>query len=69
MPNKYSYIDPEYVYTDPKTGILRNLADVTDHDTLTLVETGATSTLPITWTFITAICREQSMATSKYYRH
>jgi cell filamentation protein len=43
MPDKYSYIDPEYVYTDPQTGVLRNLADVTDHDTLTLVETGATA--------------------------
>jgi cell filamentation protein len=43
MPNKYKYIDPEYVYTDPLTGVLRNLAGVTDHDTLTLVETGATT--------------------------
>jgi cell filamentation protein len=43
MPNKYKYIDPEYVYTDPLTGVLRNLAGVTDHDTLILVETGATT--------------------------
>lgn len=41
--NKYRYIDPEYVYTDPETGILHNLAGVTDHDTLTIVETGATA--------------------------
>ena len=25
MPNQYYYIDPEYAYTDPKTGVLRNL--------------------------------------------
>jgi cell filamentation protein len=43
MPDKYKYIDPEYVYTDPLTGVLRNLVGVTDHDTLTLVETGATT--------------------------
>jgi cell filamentation protein len=43
MPNNYKYIDPEYVYTDPITGVLRNLAGVTDYDTLTLVETGATT--------------------------
>jgi cell filamentation protein len=43
MPNKYRYIDPEYIYTDPETGVLRNLAGVTDHDTLTIVETGATT--------------------------
>jgi cell filamentation protein len=43
MPNKYSYIDPKQVYTDPQTGILRNLAGITDHNTLTLVETGATT--------------------------
>jgi cell filamentation protein len=43
MPNKYKYIDPEYVYTDPLTGGLRNLAGITDHDTLILVETGATT--------------------------
>jgi hypothetical protein len=43
MLNKYKYIDPEYIYTDPETGVLRNLAGVTDHYTLTIVETGATS--------------------------
>jgi cell filamentation protein len=43
MQNNYKYIDPEYVYTDPETGVLRNLAGVTDHETLTLVETGATA--------------------------
>jgi len=43
MPNSYKYIDPEYTYTDPETGILRNLAGATDHDTLTFIETGATT--------------------------
>ena len=43
MPNKYKYIDPEYIYTDPETGVLRNLAGVADHNTLTIVETGATT--------------------------
>ena len=41
MSNQYHYIDPEYFYTDPKTGVLRNLANVTDFDTLLLVESGA----------------------------
>jgi cell filamentation protein len=43
MPDNYRYIDPEYVYTDPVTGVLRNKAGVTDHNMLTLVETGATA--------------------------
>jgi len=41
MPNQYLYIDPDYTYTDPETGVLRNLANVTDFDTLVLVESGA----------------------------
>ncbi|MDH6341482.1 cell filamentation protein [Parabacteroides sp. PFB2-12] len=41
MSEPYRYIDPDYTYTDPKTGILRNLANVTDYDTLVLVESGA----------------------------
>jgi cell filamentation protein len=43
MSDQYKYIDPEYVYTDPKTGVLRNLADIDDHNLLILAETGATS--------------------------
>ncbi len=43
MLDKYKYIDPEFIYTDPETGVLRNLADITDHDLLILLETGATS--------------------------
>jgi len=41
MPNQYHYIDHDYIYTDPKTGVLRNLADITDLDTVTLIESGA----------------------------
>ena len=43
MTDDYRYIDPDYVYTDPKTGILRNLAGVTDHDALIFAETAATA--------------------------
>jgi cell filamentation protein len=41
MSNQYHYIDPDYIYSDPKTGVLRNLANVADFDTLLLVESGA----------------------------
>jgi cell filamentation protein len=41
MSNSYNYIDPDYTYTDPKTGILRNLADITDHDVLLFVESAS----------------------------
>lgn len=47
MPNKkhksnsYKYIDPDFTYTDPKTGLLRNLLDITDPDVLLFVESGA----------------------------
>jgi len=41
MVNQYHYIDPDYFYTDPKTGVLRNLANVTDFNTLLLIESGA----------------------------
>jgi len=37
----YKYVDPDYTYTDPKTGILRNLADITDRDVLLFFESGA----------------------------
>ena len=43
MTDDYRYIDPDYVYTDPKTGVLRNLAGVTNHDALTFAETAATA--------------------------
>jgi cell filamentation protein len=38
MSDSYRYIDPEYVYTDPITGVLRNLADIDDHHTLNVFE-------------------------------
>jgi cell filamentation protein len=41
MSDRYHYIDPDYTYTDPKTGVLRNLANVTDHNLLILIESGA----------------------------
>jgi len=41
MPNQYSYIDPDYTYTDPKTGVLRNLANVADFEMLLFIESGA----------------------------
>lgn len=41
MPDGYRYIDPDYAYTDPQTGVLRNLANITDHNLLVLIESGA----------------------------
>ena len=41
MSEQYHYIDPDYTYTDPKTGVLRNLANATDYDTLVFIESGA----------------------------
>ena len=41
MSNSYKYIDPDFTYTDPKTGLLRNLQDITDPDVLLFVESGA----------------------------
>jgi cell filamentation protein len=41
MSNSYKYIDPDFTYTDPKTGLLRNLQDITDPNVLLFVESGA----------------------------
>jgi cell filamentation protein len=41
MSNSYKYIDPDYTYTDPKTGLLRNVQNITDPDVLLFVESGA----------------------------
>ena len=41
MSESYKYIDPDYTYTDPKTGILRNLAGLTNSDALLFFESGA----------------------------
>ncbi len=34
MSNSYNYIDPDYTYTDPKTGVLRNLEHISDKNLL-----------------------------------
>jgi len=41
MRNNYEYIDPDYTYTDPKTGVLRNLANITDSNDLLFFESAA----------------------------
>ncbi|MEJ5315777.1 MAG: Fic family protein [Tenuifilum sp.] len=41
MSNSYKYIDPDYSYIDPKTGILRNLQDISDPEVLLFVESSA----------------------------
>jgi len=41
MNNPYSYIDPDYSYADPQTGVLRNLADIPDAEALVFAESGA----------------------------
>ena len=43
MRNEYQYIDPDSIYTDPATGILRNLGGITDRAALTFAETAATT--------------------------
>jgi cell filamentation protein len=41
LSNFYKYIDPDYTYTDPNTGLLRNLQDIADFEVLLFVESGA----------------------------
>ena len=41
MRDNYEYIDPDYAYTDAQTGVLRNLADITDADGLLFFESAA----------------------------
>ncbi|NBV14918.1 MAG: filamentation induced by camp protein fic [Sphingobacteriia bacterium] len=41
MSNPYRYIDPDYTYTDPNTGLLRNLLEISDPEVLLFVESGA----------------------------
>lgn len=41
MSNSYKYIDTEYTYIDPNSGLLRNLQDIKDPDVLLFVESGA----------------------------
>jgi len=41
MSNDYRYIDPDYVYTNPLTGVLRNLAGIQDQAQLTFLESAS----------------------------
>jgi len=41
MRNNYEYVDPDYRYTDPKTGVLRNLAGIIDPNDLLFFESTA----------------------------
>ncbi len=41
MSNSYKYIDPDYIYTDPESGILRNLQGISDKAELIFVESSA----------------------------
>jgi len=41
MSDSYKYIDLDYIYTDPETGVLRNLAAISDPDVLLFFESGA----------------------------
>jgi cell filamentation protein len=41
MADVYKYIDHDFTYTDPTTGLLRNLQDINDPDVLLFVESGA----------------------------
>jgi hypothetical protein len=44
MRDQYNYIDPDYVYTDPKTGILRNSQNITDYKVLQSFESISATT-------------------------
>lgn len=41
MSNSYNYIDPDFTYTDPETGLLRNLQNIIDPEVLLFVESSA----------------------------
>ncbi|MBI3220888.1 MAG: Fic family protein [Bacteroidetes bacterium] len=41
MSNSYKYIDPVFTYIDSKTGLLKNIQNITDPDVLLFVESGA----------------------------
>jgi cell filamentation protein len=43
MPNAYEYLDPDYTYTDPETGVLRNLGNIADRNALEFAESAAHS--------------------------
>ena len=41
MSSSYKYIDTDYTYPDPNSGLLRNIQDISDPDVLLFVESGA----------------------------
>lgn len=41
MSDSYNYLDSDYTYIDPNTGLLRNKANISDKATLLFVESGA----------------------------
>lgn len=41
MSNSYQYIDTQYSYIDPETGLLRNLQGIIDSEVFLFVESGA----------------------------
>lgn len=41
MSNSYKYVDNKHIYIDPKTGLLKNLFNIEDEETLIFVESGA----------------------------
>lgn len=41
MSDSYKYLDPDYTYTDPHTGFLRNLPGIAEEDVLKFVESSA----------------------------
>ncbi len=38
MNNSYNYIDPDYTYTDPKTGVFKNIENISDKNLLLVFE-------------------------------
>ena len=41
MRNNYEYIDPDYTYTDPNIGVMRNLANIASSEELLFFESAA----------------------------
>jgi cell filamentation protein len=41
MSNYYKYIDINFTYIDPESGLLKNLQNITDPDVLLFIESGA----------------------------
>lgn len=43
MSDSYKYIDPDYTYIDPESGLLKNLLKISDYEVLLFVESSAVS--------------------------